>query len=93
MPFFAALTEVDSSIGEYELGQEVCTHPVFNDDLIEIELTANRGDCLSVRGIARDLCAAFNRPLKDNTSEEFLDKKQGIGRVFSLLHNSIGLSN
>ena len=86
--FGEGIIEVDGSIGKYELGQEVCTHPVFNDDLIEIELTANRGDCLSVRGIARDLCAAFNRPLKDNAAEEFSDKKQGIGRVFSLLHRN-----
>ena len=86
--FGEGIIEVDASVGKYEIGQEVSTHPVFNDDLIEIELTANRGDCLSVRGIARDLSAAFNRPLKDNTSGEFLDKKQGIGRVFSLLHKN-----
>ncbi len=86
--FGEGIIEVDDSIGRYELGQEVSTHPIFNDDLIEIELTANRGDCLSVRGIARDLSAAFNRPLKDNSIEEFADKKQGIGRVFSLLHKN-----
>ena len=86
--FGEGIIEVDGSVGKYELGQEVGTHPVFNDDLIEIELTANRGDCLSVRGVARDLSAAFNRPLKDNISEDFLDKKQGIGRVFSLLHKN-----
>ncbi len=86
--FGEGIIEVDASIGSYEIGQEVKTHPLFNDDLIEIELTANRGDCLSVRGIARDLSAAFNRPLKDNNSEEFLDKKLGIGRVFSLLHKN-----
>ena len=86
--FGEGIIEVDSSIGAYEIGQEVNTHPLFNDDLIEIELTANRGDCLSVRGIARDLSAAFNRPLKDNTTEEFFDKKQGIGRVFSLMHKN-----
>ncbi len=86
--FMDGIIEIDSSVGEYELGQELATHPLFNDDLIEIELTANRGDCLSVRGVARDLSAAFNRPLKDNSIEEFADKKQGIGRVFSLLHKN-----
>ena len=86
--FGEGIIEVDTSIGSYEIGQEVHTHPLFNDDLIEIELTANRGDCLSVRGVARDLSAAFNRPLKENGAEEFLDKKQGIGRVFSLMHKN-----
>ena len=86
--FGEGIIELDSSIGSYELGQEVASHPIFNDDLIEIELTANRGDCLSVRGIARDLSAAFNRPLKDNSIEEFADKKQGIGRIFSLVHKN-----
>ena len=84
--FSEGIIEVDSSIGEYEIGQEVSTHPIFNDDLIEIELTANRGDCLSIRGVARDLSAAFNRTLKDNFIEEFADEKQGIGGVFALSH-------
>ncbi len=86
--FGEGIIEVDDSIGAYKLGQEVRTHPVFNDDLIEIELTANRGDCLSVRGIARDLSAYFNKQLKESTTEEFADKKQGIGRVFSLAHKN-----
>ncbi len=78
------ILELDSSIGKYELGQEVSTNPVFSDDIIEIELTANRGDCLSIMGIARDLSAAFDRPLK-NVSENDRDDKRGIGRFLSLL--------
>jgi len=60
----AGIIELDSSIGSYALGEEVCENPIFSDDLIEIELTANRGDCLSIRGIARDLCAAYDKSLK-----------------------------
>ncbi len=86
--FFDGIMEIDGSIGKFELGDEVCEHPIFSDDIIEIELTANRGDCLSIRGIARDLSAAFNRPLKENCDENFNEKKQGIGRVFSLLHKN-----
>ena len=29
----------------------------LNDNVIHIELTPDRGDCLSIRGVARDLCA------------------------------------
>ena len=86
--FTEGIIEVDDSIKPYEIGEEIANNPYFNDDLIEIELTANRGDCLSIRGVARDLSAAFNRPLKDNSIEEFADKKLGIGRMFSLEHKN-----
>ncbi|MEN4052288.1 phenylalanine--tRNA ligase subunit beta [Sulfurimonas sp. NWX79] len=79
------IMELDSSIGKFELGQEVNQNPFFNDDLIEIELTANRGDCLSIRGVARDLSAAFDRPVKEYTVTDN-DEKRGIGRILSLVH-------
>jgi len=79
------IMELDASVGEIELGQEVSSNPVFNDDLIEIELTANRGDCLSIRGVARDLSAALDRPLKEYSVTDN-DEKRGIGRILSLVH-------
>jgi len=81
----SGIIEVDESIGEYKIGQEVSENPIFNDDLIEIELTANRGDCLSIRGVARDLSAAFDRAIKEYTNTDN-DDKRGIGRVVSLTH-------
>lgn len=84
--FSDGIIELDESIGEIILGDEVCENPYFNDDLFEIELTANRGDCLSIRGIARDLSAAFNRPLVDYTVTEN-DDMRGIGRILSLVHD------
>jgi len=80
------ILEIDDSMGKITLGDEVASNPYFNDDLIEIELTANRGDCLSVRGVARDLSAAFDRPIKEFTPEDN-DTKRGIGRVFALSHD------
>ncbi|EQB35465.1 phenylalanyl-tRNA synthetase subunit beta [Sulfurimonas hongkongensis] len=82
------ILELDSSIGEYELGQEVCTIDTLNDELIEIELTANRGDCLSIRGVARDLSAAYDRPLIETMINEDEDKRVGIGRILSLSHET-----
>ena len=55
---------IDESIGELNLGRKLSEIPAFNDDIIEIELTPNRGDCLSLRGIARDLGAAFELGIK-----------------------------
>ena len=77
------IMELDASIGSYNLGQEVSENSVLNDDLIEIELTANRGDCLSVRGVARDLSAAFDKPIIEYTVTDN-DDKRGIGRILSL---------
>ncbi|MCA9774383.1 MAG: phenylalanine--tRNA ligase subunit beta, partial [Myxococcales bacterium] len=39
------------------------------DTAIEIELTPNRGDCLGIRGIARELSALLGRPLKTPAHE------------------------
>ncbi|MGE4510314.1 MAG: phenylalanine--tRNA ligase subunit beta [Sulfurimonadaceae bacterium] len=81
----SGIIELDSSVGSYTLGQEVCENPLFGDDVIEIELTANRGDCLSIRGIARDLSAAYDRGLKEiNLEDAHEDKRIGIGRILSL---------
>jgi len=79
------IMELDASIGEYKIGQEVSENAFFNDDLIEIELTANRGDCLSIRGVARDLSAAFDRPIKEYVVTDN-DEKRGVGRILSLAH-------
>ncbi len=75
---------IDSSIGKVKLGEELRNNTYFNDDKIEIELTANRGDCLSIRGVARDLCAAFNKPLKKMKSEDLDQTRLGIGRLLQL---------
>ncbi len=76
---------IDDSMGEIKLGEELRHNPCFNDDLIEIELTANRGDCLSIRGVARDLCAAFDRPLKKMKSEDTDQARLGIGRLLQIM--------
>ena len=55
---------LDSSIGELKTGKSLSLFPIFNDEMVEIELTANRGDCLSIYGIARDLATALNLDLK-----------------------------
>lgn len=37
---------------------------VGDDTVIDVEITSNRGDCLSHRGVARELAALLNLPLK-----------------------------
>ena len=50
--------------GGHKVGDLASTLYGFDDPLIEINLTPNRSDCLSVRGIARDLAAAGLGTLK-----------------------------
>ena len=51
--------------GDYKIGDNASVIYGFDDPIIEINLTPNRSDCLSVRGIARDLAAAGIGSLKD----------------------------
>ncbi|MDX2417473.1 MAG: phenylalanine--tRNA ligase subunit beta, partial [Xanthomonadales bacterium] len=45
------------------LGMDVRDFLELNDYAIEVELTPNRADCLSIRGIAQDVSASCNVPL------------------------------
>ncbi|WP_458701149.1 phenylalanine--tRNA ligase subunit beta [Sulfurospirillum sp. 1307] len=74
---------LDESIGKLELGKEFSEYELVNDDVIEIELTANRGDCLSIHGIARDLSVPYNLDLKTFSSEDE-ENQLGIGRVLNV---------
>ena len=49
----------------FEIGYPASSLYGFDDPIIEVNLTPNRSDCLSVRGIARDLAASGLGTLKD----------------------------
>ena len=77
------ILELDESIGKLEIGKELSEYPLFNDDIIEIELTANRGDCLSINGIARELSAYYSLAFleQDNT---IVYNNMGIGQILEV---------
>lgn len=85
-PMGEGIMILDASIGELVTGKNLNEYPLFADDLIEIELTANRGDCLSIRGIARDLMAAFNKPMRELPGMQEDESRLGIGRILQLHH-------
>lgn len=85
-PLEDGIMVLDDSIGELRLGDELCDNPYLNDELIELELTANRGDCLSVNGVARDLSAAYDIELKERQKANAEEKQVGIGRILQLNH-------
>lgn len=46
------------------LGKDVRSYLKLNDYIIDLSITPNRGDCLSVKGIAREIAALTQSPLK-----------------------------
>ena len=54
------------NLKELEIGKALNSYSIFNDDIIEIELTANRGDCLNVIGVARELALKFGLKFDDS---------------------------
>jgi phenylalanyl-tRNA synthetase beta chain len=84
------IMELDESTGKITLGDALNNNVCFQDARIEIELTANRGDCLSIHGVARDLSAAFGRPLAKMPSIQKHENRVGIGRILQVVHTENG---
>ncbi len=72
------ILELDESVGELVLGKELNEYAPFNTHVLEISLTPNRGDCLSVLGIAREISAFYNTPLKPIKALNFTPKSDLI---------------
>ena len=75
---------LDESIGTLKVGRELAGYEKMADTVIELELTANRGDCLSVHGVARDLGVALNRELTPFEYQNRNREKIGIARLVDL---------
>ncbi|WP_181231982.1 phenylalanine--tRNA ligase subunit beta [Helicobacter pylori] len=72
------ILELDESVGELVLGKELDKYAPFNTHVLEISLTPNRGDCLSVLGIAREISAFYHTPLKPIKALNFTPKSDLI---------------
>lgn len=55
------LLELDS---DAKPGTPIEKHLGLDDQLLNLELTPNRGDCLSIAGLAREVVALYNLPVK-----------------------------
>lgn len=74
---------LDSSVGKFSIGQPLRDIKFFDNYAIEVSITPNRGDCLSVLGIARDISAYFDLRLKPiNDIDNILSL--GLGRVLGI---------
>ena len=78
---------LDDSIGELIVGKPLNEYPKVADTIIELELTANRGDCLSIYGVARDLSAGLDINLKPFEYKPEDRVKLGIAREANITHS------
>jgi len=61
------------------VGKELREYLGGDDQLIEIEITPNRGDCLSILGVARELAALYGKTLEKS---EVMPVKAAIKDIF-----------
>ena len=54
---------------EYNLGVDINNILQLPDYILEVSITPNRGDCLSIRGLSREIAAIFDRPFRDISYE------------------------
>ncbi len=62
------LTENSEGISELEsnapIGQDIRQYLDLDDNIIELDITPNRGDCFSVLGVAREVSANYTLPIE-----------------------------
>ena len=88
--FHEGIMVLDNSLGELKIGEYAGKY--LNDEIIELGVTANRGDCFSIYGIARELSAGFNKPLK-SFEFNYEEMQEGIGRVVNIDKNDLKKSS
>ena len=67
------------------LGESIRTHLDLDDQIIELDITPNRGDCFSVLGVAREVCASYDLSMP---SPSFKAKEGGSGEFVAKVSNS-----
>lgn len=72
------ILELDESVGELVLGKGLNEYAPFNTHVLEISLTPNRGDCLSVLGLPERLALLYHTPLKPIKALNFTPKSDLI---------------
>lgn len=75
---------LDNSIGELVAGKELNSYEKFADTVIELEITANRGDCQNIHGVARDLSAALKKDLINFEFEPKSRTQLGVAKELSI---------
>lgn len=64
IPLEAGILELPN---DAPLGQDIVQYLQLNDNCLDIHLTPNRGDCLSVKGLARDIAAITQQTMTQHS--------------------------
>ncbi|GAB6033866.1 phenylalanine--tRNA ligase subunit beta [Galenea microaerophila] len=62
------------------VGMDLRAYLDLDDCIIDVDLTPNRADCLSVEGLARDIAAYGNFPLQQPFTEKSVSKQGSLGQ-------------
>ena len=63
--------------GDLKPGEPLAPHLPIADEVIELEITPNRPDCLAVYGVARELHAATGAPLEPDPTDDDAEPSGG----------------
>ena len=81
------LTDTSSGVMELSdsapMGEDINFYLELDDKIIDVDLTPNRGDCLSIRGLARDLAAITSHPMEVRDENPIV--KATITDTFSII--------
>lgn len=69
---------------DFTVGKELREEPGLDDIVLDINVTPNRGDCLSIFGIAREVASILNQKAKIPIFELPKDRKGKIEDFISL---------
>ena len=67
--------------GKWEPGTDVKSVLGMDDEVLELDLTPNRSDCLSIIGVAYEVAALFDRELNIRYSEPLLGEAELPAKV------------
>ncbi len=76
---------------DYELGKEVKELLDLEDVMFDINVTANRPDCQSIFGLAREIAAVLNKPLKMPATDYKIDRKVSTLSTIKVTNNAFDL--
>ena len=69
------------------IGEDPIKYMGLDDEVIDFELTANRGDLLSILGMAYELGAIYNKPVKD-IDLSYKENNEDINDTFKVVVNT-----
>lgn len=76
---------------DVELGKDIKEILQLNDVMFDINVTANRPDCQSILGIAREVAAVLNKPLKNPDFSYSTDKTISTVNSVKIINNDFDL--